>query len=409
MPDKAREKKSKLDVIARITQIATGLSIITGIIIGIIGLYNAHRQAIMGFRTMRLASLQYINQLIDQDTNVRIKIGKFLNDNEGGLIESPKRLFAKYETGERMYLSYELSDFRDIFRYYEQLGAKVKLEYIDVDLIYEVIPFPDKYWDYTKALRAIIKYNWYGEGKPLKDFGENFLYLRKFYEDQRGLTHSPFDQVLPKYSKIMEGSSQILLVVNDKIIPYDAEVYIFEKRDRKWQMAYRPMDALIGENGFAAPGEKREGDGKTPAGIFPLTRTFGYPPTIGSRMPYTQVTDDDIWVNDSNSVNYNKWVKKSQTKETSFEAMKRDDDLYKYGIVIEYNTNPVQKRGGSAIFMHVMGGPCITTGCVSLAEDDLVKILGWLDPSRKPMVLLGTGEMLRSMFGKSEEMKKGTN
>ncbi len=402
MPDKTREKRSRLDVIARLTQIATGLSIITGIIIGIIGLYNAHKQAIMGFRSMRLASLQYINQLIDNDTSVRIKIGKFLDDYERGLIGTPKKLFAKYRTGERMYLSDELSDFRDIFRHYEQLGAKVKLEYIDIDLIYEVVPFPDKFWDLTKALRAIIQYNWYGNGKQLKDFGSNFLYLRKFYEDQRGLGYSPFDLLLPKFSTIMEGSGQVLVVVNDKIIPYHAKVYSFEKRARGWQMKYRPKDALIGENGFAPPGEKREGDLKTPAGIFSLTRTFGYSPATKSKMPYKQVSYDDIWVTDSNSVNYNKWVKRSLTKETLFEEMKRDDDLYKYGIVIEYNTNPVQQGEGSAIFMHVMGGPCITTGCVALEENDLIEILAWLDPSQKPMVLLGTEEVLRSLLSKSK-------
>ena len=59
--------------------------------------------------------------------------------------------------------------------------------------------------------------------------------------------------------------------------------------------------------------------------------------------------------------------------------MKRDDNLYKYGIVIEYNTNPAIKGYGSAIFLHVWGGENDTTeGCVAVSEEKLLKFLNGL-------------------------------
>ena len=306
-----RGKRSKLDTVARFIQIATGLSIITGIIVAIISIINAHEQARMAFRSMKLSSLQYINQLIDNDTLVRNKINKFITDMETGVIPTPKKLLLKYSTGELVYLAPELGDFRDIFRHYEQLGAKVKLQYIDSDLIYEVIPFPDKFWDLTKELRCRIQYNWYGEGEDLQDFGSNFLALKEFYDHQRGPAPFPYMVLLERFSNKIKGSNQVLLVINEEMIFNYCKVYALEKSVDGWRQVFVPMDAFIGENGFIAPENKQEGDHKTPAGIYPLRTTFGYFSTTKSKMPYIQVTDDDIWVTDSDSDDYNKLVKRS--------------------------------------------------------------------------------------------------
>ncbi|MCX5849146.1 MAG: L,D-transpeptidase family protein, partial [Deltaproteobacteria bacterium] len=156
------------------------------------------------------------------------------------------------------------------------------------------------------------------------------------------------------------------------------------------QMAFEPIDAVIGRNGFAAAGEKREGDGKTPSGIYPLKITFGYDESVKSKMPYRQAVADDIWVDDPTADDYNRWTKKSETRATSYEMMKRDDDLYKYGIVIEYNTDPVIKGNGSAIFLHIWKGEGTTTaGCVAVSEENILKIIEWLDPAASPLIISG--------------------
>jgi L,D-peptidoglycan transpeptidase YkuD (ErfK/YbiS/YcfS/YnhG family) len=206
------------------------------------------------------------------------------------------------------------------------------------------------------------------------------------------LLHAP-EHVLMPVEKKLGGSSQVLIVVNDCPSSSSAVVHVMEKHDGRWRSVMPAMSAVIGKNGFAPEGEKREGDGRTPSGIYPLGLAFGYGRSAETRMPYRQATADDLWVDDPAADEYNRWVKEGETQAASFESMRREDDLYKYGIVIEYNTNPVIKGRGSAIFLHVWqaeGNP--TGGCVAVSEKDLIAILRWLDPSAKPVVVMGTLE-----------------
>ena len=210
---------------------------------------------------------------------------------------------------------------------------------------------------------------------------------------------SPLREVQPikgKYlpaspEKLIGESSQILLVRNMNRVSIDVHVIALEKRDGRWHSPFPPMDGVIGRKGFAPPREKREGDGRTPSGIFPRGMVFGYDPSFPTKMPYRQATDDDLWVDDIHADDYNRWVKRGSTKASSFERMKRDDNLYKYGIVVEYNMNPAIKGHGSAIFFHLRrGNEKPTEGCVALSEEDLVTILRWLNPASRPLVVMGT-------------------
>jgi L,D-peptidoglycan transpeptidase YkuD (ErfK/YbiS/YcfS/YnhG family) len=98
----------------------------------------------------------------------------------------------------------------------------------------------------------------------------------------------------------------------------------------------------------------------------------------------------DIWVDDPQADDYNRWTKIQETKAASYEMMKREDNQYKYGIVIEYNTDPIIKGNGSAIFLHIWKGEGIpTAGCVAVSEEDIVKILDWLDPVAAPLIFIG--------------------
>jgi len=187
----------------------------------------------------------------------------------------------------------------------------------------------------------------------------------------------------------------VLLVTSETPSGFTATLHVLEKRSNSWKYAFPPMPALIGRKGFAPPGKKQEGDRMTPSGIFALQRSFGYAGKIDSRMPYRQAGAEDIWVDDPESPDYNRWLRKDETSAASFELMKRKDDLYKYGIVIEYNTDPIIKGAGSAIFIHVRGGENLPTlGCVALSESDLLKILGWLDPAAEPLAVLGTRDSI---------------
>ena len=196
---------------------------------------------------------------------------------------------------------------------------------------------------------------------------------------------------LKSQSNKIDNSTQIILVVDNSSFFFTrTTLYAMEKHGGKWQMALEPINALIGKNGFAPEGKKREGDGRTPSGIYPLKMTFGYNETVKTKMPYRQTLANDIWVDDPNADDYNHWVKKQETHAASYETMKRDDNLYKYGIVIEYNTDPVIKGNGSAIFLHIWREDGIpTAGCVAVSEENILKILEWLDPAASPLIITG--------------------
>lgn len=197
-------------------------------------------------------------------------------------------------------------------------------------------------------------------------------------------------QIMDSLKKRIGESSQVIVVQNIKPAAIDVRISSWERKDGRWQSPFTPMDGVIGRNGFAPPGEKREGDGRTPAGIFPLGMVFGYGPSFPTKMPYRQATVDDLWIDDVHADDYNRWVRRGTTQAKSFERMRRDDDLYKYGIIVEYNTNPVITGYGSAIFLHLWRGKGIfTAGCIALSEEDLIRILKWLDPAARPLVVMG--------------------
>jgi len=218
-----------------------------------------------------------------------------------------------------------------------------------------------------------------------------FMACATFRDDRRmqGIDFQDFS------ANMIGESSQVLLVRNMNPASVDVQILALEKRAGRWQSPFAPIEGVIGRNGFAPPGEKREGDGRTPSGIFPLGTVFGYEPSFPTRMPYRQAADDDLWVDDVHADDYNRWVKRGTTNASSFERMRRDDGLYKYGIVVEYNTNPVIKGFGSAIFFHLWKGTGQPTeGCLALSEEDLTRVIRWLDPAARPLVFMGTKEMI---------------
>jgi len=195
-------------------------------------------------------------------------------------------------------------------------------------------------------------------------------------------------------------ADQLLVVIAEGKDTSLARLYLLERGEGGWVPRGGALAAMVGRNGFAAPGTKREGDGRTPCGLFPLEAVFGYAPAVASAMPYRQGTANDLWVDDANSPDYNTWVRKGETTAASFEPMLLPDQRYRHGIVIGYNRKPVVKGAGSAIFVHVWpeeGGS--TAGCVSLDEAELVRIIAWLDPAKKPMILMGDRSDLAALPG----------
>ncbi len=182
-------------------------------------------------------------------------------------------------------------------------------------------------------------------------------------------------------------ASQAIIVHPIKKNSNQAHLSAWQKQGGNWHRVYF-VSAVIGRNGLALPGEKKEGDGQTPSGTYPLGPAFGYAAYIATGLVYRQAGDLDFWVDDIKSLQYNQWVHGKPAAST-FEHMKRLDNLYQYGIVIGYNKDPVVPGAGSAIFMHVWrryDSP--TSGCVALNQRNLRRILHWLNKANQPVIIL---------------------
>jgi len=179
---------SRLDQFARITQVASGLSIIIGIIFTVAQLYKISLDQQQSARSAKMNALATVRELINEDTDVRLKMDAFLHE-PGKIAE----LARPHPAGVKpMYSSPEMKDLRDAGHHYEVMGAMVKSGYVDFDFIYDVVEFPDDFWSATEKLRKQANENW-SNGNGLSDFWANFRYLRCRYDTRRHGKREPSD------------------------------------------------------------------------------------------------------------------------------------------------------------------------------------------------------------------------
>ena len=80
------------------------------------------------------------------------------------------------------------------------------------------------------------------------------------------------------------------------------------------------------------------------------------------------------WCNDYRSKQYNKLI--YLPFKYNYEKLYRTDNAYDIILVLNYNMNPIKKRKGSAIFIHVAKKNYKKTeGCVAIGKKDLINIL----------------------------------
>ena len=139
-----------------------------------------------------------------------------------------------------------------------------------------------------------------------------------------------------------------------------------------------PYAGHVGLNGVAAPGAKREGDGKTPSGAYPMRGGFGINANPGLASSW-RVTDwRDVWVDDPRSRLYNTHQRLPVNGRWASAERMRLSPAYNYAQVIGYNEARIPRRG-SAIFLHVDQGRG-TAGCVSLPTSSLLAVMRWQKP-----------------------------
>lgn len=191
----------------------------------------------------------------------------------------------------------------------------------------------------------------------------------------------------PSLRSVSESTTQAVVVTAEPGHPFHARVAAFERTSEGWREALPTMRAVVGRSGIVDGERKREGDGGTPAGTHRVELAFGYEAQLATGLAYRQATADDWWIDEPKSPSYNRWV--TGKPQVSAEAMRRDDDQYEVGCVLEWNTKEPVPGRGSAIFFHVWKDPeTSTSGCVAVSEPDARALLAWLDRSRSPVFVV---------------------
>jgi L,D-peptidoglycan transpeptidase YkuD (ErfK/YbiS/YcfS/YnhG family) len=169
-----------------------------------------------------------------------------------------------------------------------------------------------------------------------------------------------------------------------------------------WRLEGHDVPIVVGASGLAwgdgslggaSDPRKREGDGRAPAGVFPLDSAFGFAPRSAMswvRLPYVPLVAGSECVDDTASVHYNTVLDRGQISPVDWSSAERMRAIgqYQVGVMVAYNTRPVRRGRGSCIFLHIWSGPASSTaGCTAMPRSDVDALLAWLDPAEAPVLV----------------------
>ena len=214
--------------------------------------------------------------------------------------------------------------------------------------------------------------------------------------------HRPLASQLP-----WSNARQLIVVTTADWTVDHGTLRRFERDAGTWHAVSAPQPVLIGRSGSAwgiglhptpARGPmKREGDGRSPAGVFAIGEAFGYAPTARTALPYAPMEASSYCVDVSGSPLYNRIVDTRVVGEQAIagatEPMRRDlhengDQRYRLGFVIEHNPRGVP-MSGSCIFAHLWKSPVdATSGCTAMEMSTMDAVLAWLRPEANPVFVL---------------------
>lgn len=208
-------------------------------------------------------------------------------------------------------------------------------------------------------------------------------------------------------SPIPDQSRALLLAIPESWNSRHAKLQLYHRDSSSapWLAKNAPLPVHLGRRGLAwgrglhpiqAGPQKREGDGKSPAGIFLLGNIlYGYAdrcPIPGWR--YRQVTDRDLWIEEPTSSLYNRHLILSAHEpfppDQRYHLMRQADPAHALKLFIRHNAPPDAKPGaGSAIFFHLCRGEdSVTTGCTSMEESAFHTLLESFLPKDEPVYVL---------------------
>jgi len=146
-------------------------------------------------------------------------------------------------------------------------------------------------------------------------------------------------------------------------------------KNKKLFIGHYKVKCAIGKRGIGT--KKREGDQITPRGQFKIKSILYRKDRISnlkSKISKLPIQKNMGWCDDSRSKQYNKLIK--YPFNYSAEKLYRVDNIYDIILVLNYNTNPIRKNKGSAIFIHIAKKNYkSTSGCIAVSKKNLKEVI----------------------------------
>jgi L,D-peptidoglycan transpeptidase YkuD (ErfK/YbiS/YcfS/YnhG family) len=217
-------------------------------------------------------------------------------------------------------------------------------------------------------------------------------------------------QLKSKYQEL--GSpSKIIFVLPKNWNSSRANLSFWQRdADNKWKKEEQEIDVMIGRSGLGLGLDwyhlqrfyktvplKKEGDGKTPFGMYLLGKKFGKLPAgdFNQTDNFIELNEGTKCVDDADSPYYSRIVETTKGAVLVEPTWKSAEDMYKepfyqQGIVVDYRTKGVDKSG-SCIFMHLENTSVKgTSGCIATQKVHLDKIYEFAKDYEPVMIALLT-------------------
>lgn len=176
-------------------------------------------------------------------------------------------------------------------------------------------------------------------------------------------------------------TTQVILVLVEDYSSTACVLKIVEKIDGKWAVKHISK-GYVGYKGSADGEERRQGSLKTPLGIYKILSAMGIAEDPGTIFPYTQIKEGMYWDLNSDSPTYNRLVYSDPGGDR--EVLWKMGAQYNYVLNTSYNEDQTKDKGG-AIFIHASKNEP-TAGCISIPEEDMKKLIKWVDPTKNPVL-----------------------
>jgi zinc D-Ala-D-Ala dipeptidase len=203
------------------------------------------------------------------------------------------------------------------------------------------------------------------------------------------------------YRQLISEARQSIVVTTNGWNSVDGTLRRFERKSGVWTQIGHTAPVVVGKNGlgwdpetraegFNAQVLKREGDGRSPAGVFRLTSEFGFDDSAPDEdMKYLPLTGQTECVDDAGSAFYNEIVDKALIPRPDWKSSEKMRQVaqYRLGVVVAYNARRA-KGAGSCVFMHIWRGVGAgTAGCTAMDQTTLHEVIQTLDERQKPILI----------------------